>query len=133
MDYDLGASSVSEYVNDALRAAVEKGPWTEIPDPDLRALVRGYIADAVYTITMDAGIGGDGSDLAYKVKPERLPLSLPPGTFAPDTRERLARHLYATTTMSGMEWDDLGEECQDVYRRRADKALAAITGEERSA
>lgn len=51
-------------------------------------------------------------------------------TLAPDARERLARHLYVTTTMSGMEWDDLGEECQDVYRRRADKALAVITGKE---
>lgn len=66
-------------VAEAIHANVENGPWQLIGDPDLRALVREYVADACHNIALAAGLDG-AMEAAHAACPVRLATALPTPT-----------------------------------------------------
>jgi hypothetical protein len=68
-------------VAEAIHANVENGPWMLIQDPDLRTLVREYVADACHSIAAAAGLDG-AMEAAHAACPVRLATALP--TPAPE-------------------------------------------------
>lgn len=119
--------------SDMLIGAVENGPWVLIPDPALRELVGGYVADTCHSVAGAAGLD-EAMEYAHDGIPVRLATSLPGSQFAADARERLARHLWiegaALEHEAGERWDTgkVPANRMDDYRRAADRILAVITG-----
>ena len=117
---------------DIIAGAVDNGPWVLIADPQLRQVVGEYVADACHSIALAAGLG-EAAEHAHDATPVRL--DTVSRLVAPDARERLARHLWLDSRpddpYAAAHWQ-AGDSFvnKEPWRRKADAALAVITGRE---
>ncbi|RKR92729.1 hypothetical protein BDK92_7207 [Micromonospora pisi] len=117
--------------SETIIGAIENGPWVLIPDPTLRALVGGYVAETCHTVASAAGLD-QAMERAHDAMPQRLGTTLP--VVTPDARERIAKHLWVADAGDPDTWDRIraAETALAEYNAAGGSALRLVESDRRA-